>query len=130
LVFSWNQFTLEEFAGQNAAARREAEIQAIVMGWRAASNSNSGLEPVAAVGEPPARVTDGNRRGQRPPERKREVCNQAENGERNPKYFPLHTSILVPRTVMTPRRERGVFQMQEPRASANAMIRKRSRNDS
>jgi hypothetical protein len=130
LVFLSNQFTLEEFAGQNAAARREAEIQAIVMGWRAASNSNSGLEPVAAVGEPPARVTDGNRRGQRPPERKREVRNQAENGERDPEYFPLHTPILVPEAVMAPRRERGVFQMQEPRRSVGAMIRKWPRDDS
>jgi hypothetical protein len=105
LVFSWNQFTLEEFAGQNAAALRVAEIQAIGTCRRAASIAKSALEPVAAIGEPPARVTDGDRCGQRPPEGKREVCNQAENGERDPEYFPLHMSILVPRTVMTPRRE-------------------------
>jgi hypothetical protein len=130
LVFSCNQFTLEEFAEQNAAARRAADIQAIVMRWRAALDANNGLKPVAAVGEPPARVTDGDRCGQRPPERKCEVCDQAENSERDPKDFPLHTPILILETVMAPRRKWGVFQMQEPRASANAMIRKRSRNDS
>jgi hypothetical protein len=130
LVFSWNQFTLEEFAGQNAAARPAIGIEAIGMCWRAASTGNSALEPVAAIGEPPARVTDRDRCGQRPPQRKREVCNQAENGERDPEYFPLHTPILVPEAVMAPRRERGVFQMQEPRRSVGAMIRKRPRDDS
>ena len=105
MVFSWNQFTLEEFAGQNAAARRVAEIQAIGRCWPAASTANSALEPVAAVGEPPARVANGDRCGQRPPEGKREVCNQAENGERDPEYFPLHTSILIPEAAVTPRRE-------------------------
>ena len=53
-----------------------------------------GLEPIAAIGKPPAGVTNGDCRGQRPPERERHVSKEAEYAEGDPKYLPLHMCIL------------------------------------
>lgn len=52
------------------------------------------LEPVTAVGDPPAYVEDRDRGSKRPPERQDEVGGQAEHGEADPEYFLLHSSIL------------------------------------
>jgi len=91
---------------------------------------NGALEPIAAVGEPPAGVADGDCGGQRPPERKRDVGNEAEYAERNPKYFPLHMAILdASRLVMSCRRPQ-MFQIEMPPGMAFPMISKRTRNES
>jgi hypothetical protein len=52
------------------------------------------LEPIAAIGEPPARHADRHGRRQCPPERKREVGNHAQDSERGPKDFSFHDAIL------------------------------------
>ena len=52
------------------------------------------LEPVAAVGDPPAHDRDWNGRDQRPPKRKRDVCDDPQRHEDGPEYFALHTMIL------------------------------------
>jgi hypothetical protein len=88
------------------------------------------LEPIAAVGKPPARVADGDRSGQRPPERKRHVGNEAEYAEGDPKYFPLHIIILIPMGRMVWGRQRKVFQIELPSGAASPVSLKRMRNDS
>jgi hypothetical protein len=55
---------------------------------------SSFLEPVTAVGDPPARKSYGDCGGQRPPEWKSEICEQAERGEGDPEDFAFHTIIL------------------------------------
>jgi hypothetical protein len=101
-------------------------------GWGrfdAAARMKRRLEPIAAVGEPPARVTDGDRRGQRPPERKRHIGDQAEDREGDPKYLPLHMSILDASVLVTPRRLAKMFQIQMPPGLTIPVIPKRSRHD-
>jgi hypothetical protein len=80
----------------------------------AASNKKRGLKPIAAVGEPPAGIADGDRCGQRPPERKRHIRDQAEDRESDPKYLPLHISILDASALVMPRRVAKMFQIQAP----------------
>jgi hypothetical protein len=89
-----------------------------------------GLEPIAAIGKPPAGVADGDRRGQRPPERKRHVGNEAEYAESDPKYFPLHVTILNPTSGMVWCRQGKVFQIEKRSGMANPVSLKRIRNDS
>jgi hypothetical protein len=91
---------------------------------------NRGLEPIAAIGEPPAGVADGDRSGQRPPERQRHVGNEAEYAEGDPKYFPLHVSILDSSGLVMSRRRTKMFQIEKPSGAAIPMISKRMRNDS
>jgi hypothetical protein len=107
-----------------------AVIQSVWAGFDAAAIMKSGLEPIATVGEPPARVTNGNRRGQRPPERKRHIGNQAEDGECDPKYLPLHMSILDASALVMSRRVAKVFQIQVPPGPTIPIIPKQSRHDS
>ena len=95
----------------------------------AVANADSGLEPIAAVGEPPARVANGNRRGQRPPERKRHISDKSKYREADPKYLPLHMSILDASALLMSRRRTKMFQIQMTAASAVATISKRSRHD-
>jgi hypothetical protein len=71
---------------------------------------NRGLEPIASISEPPAGVTDGDRCGERPPQRKRHVCNEAEHAKRDPKYFPLHMPILDASELVMSRRRAKMFQ--------------------
>ena len=125
MVFSWNQFTLDEFAGQNAAV-----IYEIFRLCDAPAGVSRVLEPIAAVGKPPASVADGDRSGQRPPERKRHVGNEAEYAEGDPKYFPLHITILNPMGRMVSGRQRKVFQIELPSGAASPVSLKRMRNDS
>ena len=87
-----------------------------------------GLEPIAAIGEPPTGVTDGDRCGQRPPERKRHVGDETEYAEGDPKYFPLHVSILAPSAESVPRRQQKVFQIEMPSGRAIPMISTLMRN--
>jgi hypothetical protein len=61
--------------------------------------SGGHLEAIAAVGKPPAYVTDGNRREQRPPKRERKIGYQPEDGESSPEYFLLH-ALIVNRTAL------------------------------
>jgi hypothetical protein len=89
----------------------------------------SGLEPIAAVGEPPARVADRDRRSERPPERKRHIGDQAEDREGDPKYLPLHMSILDVSELVMSRGHAKMFQIQLAAGRAVAMIPKRSRHD-
>lgn len=91
---------------------------------------NRGLEPIAAIGKPPAGVADGDRRGQRPPEGKRHVGNKAEHAERDPKYLPLHMSILDASGLMKLRRRTRMFQIEMYADGAVSMISKRMQNDS
>ena len=88
------------------------------------------LKPIAAVGEPPTRVADGNRRGERPPERQRHVGNQAEHAEGDPKYFPLHMSILDASGPVMSRRCAQMFQSGMHLGMAIPVNPKRMRNDS
>ena len=89
-----------------------------------------GLEPIAAIGKPPAGVADGDRRGQRPPERKRHVGNEAEYAEGDPKYFPLHTSILDALGVVMSRCQSRMFQIEILPGLGILVSPKRMRNDS
>ena len=52
------------------------------------------LEPVAAVGQPPTGDADRDGGRQGPPERKRNVGDQAEDSEGGPEDFSLHDPIL------------------------------------
>jgi hypothetical protein len=88
---------------------------------------NHGLEPIAAIGEPPAGVADGDRRGQRPPERKRHVGNEAEYAEGDPKYLPLHMSILDASELVMSRRRARMFQIEMLSGVAIPMNAKRMR---
>jgi hypothetical protein len=93
------------------------------------ANANRGLEPIAAVGEPPARVANGDRRGERPPERKRHIGDNSKYREADPKYLPLHMSILDASAQAMSLRRTKMFQIQMAAGSAVAMIPKRSRHD-
>src|SRR6266436_3037553 len=65
--------------------------------WRRDTlGENPGLEPVAAIGHPPAHTADGNGRGQGPPKWQKKICRQTQNTERNPKNPSLHWLILTP----------------------------------
>ena len=72
-----------------------------------------GLEPIAAIGKPPAGVADGDRRGQRPPERKRHVGNEAEYAEGDPKYLSLHMCILDASGRLMSRPRARMFQIEK-----------------
>ena len=72
-----------------------------------------GLEPIAAIGKPPAGVADGDRRGQRPPERKRHVGNEAEYAEGDPKYLSLHMCILDASGRLMSRPRGRMFQIEK-----------------
>ena len=89
----------------------------------------AGLKPIAAVSEPPARVADGDGRGQRPPKRERHIGKQAKYGERDPKYLALHTSILDASAVAMARRRVKMFQIQMPPGLTIPTVLKRSRHD-
>ena len=107
-----------------------AVIYEICRACAASASVNRGLEPIAAVGEPPAGVTDGHRCGQRPPERKLHVGNEAEHTEGDPKYFPLHMSILDASEQVTSRCRAKMFQIEMLPGPAIPVIPKRMRNDS
>ncbi len=53
-----------------------------------------GLKPIAEVGDPPCDEYDGNGCGEAPPDRKQEVCKQAEHHEDHPKDFAFHEQIV------------------------------------
>jgi hypothetical protein len=112
-------------SGVNAAAISE------IFGLCAAvAGVNGGLEPIAAIGEPPAGVTDGDRCGERPPERQRHIGNEAEYAEGDPKYFPLHVSILdASEQVMSGCRAK-MFQIEMLSGTVILATPKRMRNDS
>jgi hypothetical protein len=57
------------------------------------------LEPVAAVSQPPTGDADWDGGRQGPPERERDVGDQAEDGEGGPEDFSLHDPILNRRSV-------------------------------
>jgi hypothetical protein len=97
--------------------------------FAADGNANGGLEPIAAIGEPPARVANGDRRGQRPPERKRHISDKSKYREADPKYLPLHMSILDASALLVARRHAKMFQIQMPAGRAVAMAPQRSRHD-
>ncbi len=130
MVFSWNQFTLDEFAGQNAAAGTRLLFVKTSGLCAAAASVKRGLEPIAAVGEPPACIPDGYRCGQRPPERKSHVGNEAEHAESDPKYFPLHMSILDVSGLVLWRCRAQMFQSGILSGTAIPVTPKRMRNDS
>jgi hypothetical protein len=88
-----------------------------------------GLKPIAAVGEPPTCVADGDRRGERPPEWKHHIGNQAEDRERDPEYFALHMPILDASALVMLRRYSKMFQIQMPAGTAVARMPQRSRHD-
>jgi hypothetical protein len=107
---------------------------AVILGVRgrfvAAAEMKRRLEPIAAVGEPPARVTNGDGRGQGPPEREHHIGNKAEDRKGDPEYLPLHMSILDASALVMPRRLAKMFQIQMLTGSAIPMIPARSRHDS
>lgn len=55
-------------------------------------------EPIAAIGDPPARKDYRDCRDQRPPEGKHDIGEQAEGGEGDPEDFAFHRIILFWRT--------------------------------
>jgi hypothetical protein len=93
------------------------------------ANAKGGLEPIAAVGEPPARIANGDRRGERPPERQRHIGDKSKYREADPKYLPLHMSILDASALLMSRRRTKMFQIQMTAGWAVATIPKRSRHD-
>jgi hypothetical protein len=107
-----------------------ALIYEICRACAASASVNRGLEPVAAIREPPACVADGDRRGQRPPQRKRHVSNEAEYAEGDPKYFPLHMSILDASEQVMSHCRAKMFQIEMLPGPAIPMIPKRMRNES
>ena len=54
-----------------------------------------GLEPAAAVSDPPAGYSDGNCCKERPPKGEKQIAEQAEDCEARPEDFLLHLFILV-----------------------------------
>ena len=51
------------------------------------------FEPAAAVRHPPRDVSDGNGRGQGPPDRQNEIGGEPEHSEREPENLALHTLL-------------------------------------
>jgi hypothetical protein len=115
--------------GAKSGGVNKAIIQNIAKLLGAAAKMQSGLEPIAAVGEPPARIADGDRRGQRPPERKRHIGNKAKHGEGDPKYLALHISILDASLLLMSRRRAKMFQIQMLVCPAIPMTPSRSQHD-
>ena len=115
--------------GAKSGAVNTAANQRFRTIFGAPAEMQRGLKPIAAVSEPPARITDGDRRSQRPPERKYHIGAEAQDCERNPKYLPLHTAILDASALMMSRRRANMFQIQTPAVTAVARIPKRSRHD-
>lgn len=56
--------------------------------------NRGGLEPVAAVRDPPRNVENRNGRGQRPPQRQDQVRDQPQHKEGGPEDFSLHALIV------------------------------------
>ena len=57
-----------------------------------------GLEPIAAVGDPPTGDADRDRRDEGPPKRQCQVGDKRNDRKRDPKDFALHvTSIILER---------------------------------
>ena len=81
--------------------------RAKVRAWR----RPAALEPIAAVGDPPAQDHDGERRQQSPHQRKSDVHHQAEHEEDDPEGLLLHgrDSNLVGLVPSSSVRNRGVF---------------------
>ena len=53
-----------------------------------------GLEPAAAICQPPTYQANRNRRGKCPPQWQAEIRDDAQDGESSPEDFPFHSSIL------------------------------------
>ena len=53
------------------------------------------LEPIAAIGHPPAQDADGDGGEQTPQERQRNIGDQTERDEHGPKDFTLHFYIVA-----------------------------------
>ena len=79
---------------------RDSEA-AIVSGdwWKKASSENAlsfpTSEPVAAVGYPPAKNADRNRRQERPEDGQAEIRYEPQRNERGPENLALHRFILA-----------------------------------
>ena len=56
-------------------------------------------EPIATIGDPPAGKDDRNCRGQRPPQGKHDVGEQAERGEGDPEDFAFHVDNFMPQAL-------------------------------
>ena len=56
------------------------------------SFERSGLEPIAAVGDPPGGVEDGDGGGAGPPEWQQDIGQKPEQHEDRPEYLSLHES--------------------------------------
>ena len=115
--------------GAKRGGLKPAVIQKFGKHSAADANANGGLEPIAAVGEPPARITNGDRRGERPPEGKRHIGDESEYREADPKYLPLHMSILDASALLMSRRRTKMFQIQMTAGSLLATIPRRLRHD-
>ena len=81
-----------------------------IPGELASANKKFGLEPVAAIGQPPAYYANRNRRGQRPPQWQAEIRDDTQDGESAPEDFPLHFIILAPYLLSTRCTYGEVFQ--------------------
>jgi hypothetical protein len=115
--------------GAKRGGLKPAVIQKCGQHFGADANAKCGLEPIAAVGEPPARIANGNRRGERPPERKRHIGDNSKYREADPKYLPLHMSILDASALAMSRRRTKRFQIPMTAGSAVATTPERSRHD-
>lgn len=60
------------------------------------------LEPVTAVGNPPAYKRDGNGCGEGPPDGQDNVGSNPKHEKRQPEYFPLHSCIVALRFSLVP----------------------------
>lgn len=52
-------------------------------------------KPVAAVGDPPAEDANGNRGAERPPQRKKVIGRETQDGENEPEDFSLHAPSVA-----------------------------------
>ena len=59
-----------------------------------ASGVKFGLEPAAAICQPPTYHANRNRRSKCPPQWQAEIRDDAQDGESSPEDFPFHSSIL------------------------------------
>ena len=89
------------------------------------------LEPVAAVGEPPACVANRDRGGERPPDRQRHISDEPEDREGDPKYLPLHMYILDAWAFAMSCGRARMFQIQVPSSASvhRPLIPERLRHD-
>lgn len=90
---------------RNANARiSHSKVSFGRLGTSAVSANGTASEPLTSIGHPPTDNRDGNRGGERPPERQDDIGNQAQQGEHDPEDLAFHKSILSSSSASEPAR--------------------------